>query len=39
MSIDPNRIEAIKTLIEQTSKKELQRLLGFINYLRKFIPN
>lgn len=39
MSIDTGRTEAIKSLKEPTSKKELQRLLGFINYVRKFVPN
>lgn len=39
MKLDPSRIEAIQGLKPPTSKKELQRLLGFINYVRSFIPN
>lgn len=39
ISIDTDRTEAIKSFKEPTSKKELQRLLGFINYVRKFVPN
>lgn len=39
MTLDPSRIEAIQCLKNPTNKKELQRLLGFINYVRSFIPN
>ncbi|KAF0723562.1 Uncharacterized protein FWK35_00028038 [Aphis craccivora] len=39
ISIDTDRTGAIKSLKEPTSKKELQRLFGFINYVRKFVPN
>lgn len=39
ISIDTDRIKAIKLLNEPNNKKELQRLLGFINYVRKFVPN
>lgn len=38
MSLNPSRIEAVKKL-KPNNKKELQRLLGLINYLRSFIPN
>lgn len=36
---DPQRIKAINSMPEPTSKKDLQRYLGMINYLRSFIPN
>lgn len=36
---DLKRIEAITNLKEPTNVKELQRVLGMINYLRCFIPN
>eukprot|EP00102_Acyrthosiphon_pisum_P018369 XP_008190098.1 PREDICTED: uncharacterized protein K02A2.6-like [Acyrthosiphon pisum] len=39
MSLNPSRIEAIKNLKPPNNRKELQRLLGFINYVRSFIPN
>jgi hypothetical protein len=38
MRIDKDRIRAIDELKPPTCKKELQRLLGLINYVRKFIP-
>lgn len=36
---DPNRVKAIVEMKSPNSKKELQRYLGMINYLRSFIPN
>ena len=36
---DPAKITAIMNMPEPTSKKELQRFLGVITYLGKFIPN
>lgn len=39
MTLDPSRIEAIQKLKSPTNKKELQRLLGFLNYVRSFISN
>ena len=36
---DPSKIQAILNMPEPTSKKELQRFLGIITYLGKFIPN
>lgn len=39
VSVDPNRVKAIVEMEEPTSKKELQRYLGMINYLRSFVPN
>jgi hypothetical protein len=37
--IDPNRVEAIKTLSLPRSRKEVQAFLGKINFLRRFISN
>lgn len=39
LEIDPVRIEAIDKLKVPENKTEIQRFLGFINYLSKFIPN
>lgn len=39
VNVDPKRIKAIVNMEHPTSKKELQRFLGMINYLRSFIPN
>lgn len=36
---DPKRIKAISEMTEPSSKIELQRYLGMVNYLRSFIPN
>lgn len=37
MKIDPDRIKAIVELKSPTNKKELQIILGMINYLRRFV--
>jgi hypothetical protein len=37
--IDSNRLEAIQTLSLHISKKEVQSLLGKINFLRRFVSN
>lgn len=37
MKIDPDRIKAILAIKTPTNKKELQIMLGMINYLRNFI--
>lgn len=39
MKPDDYKIEAIKNLKNPQNKKELQSILGAINYLRGFIPN
>jgi hypothetical protein len=39
VEIDPKKIESIKKVQAPTCKKELQRLLGKVNYLRRFICN
>jgi hypothetical protein len=39
VEIDPKKIESIKKVQAPTSKKELQRFLGKVYYLRRFICN
>ena len=39
IKVDPKKVEAISNMALPTSKVELQRLLGMINYLGMFIPN
>ena len=39
VKVDPAKIEAITKVPFQNSVNELQRFLGMIAYLRKFIPN
>ncbi len=39
MKPDPRKIEAITKMPVPTSRAELQRFLGMVNYLGKFIPN
>jgi hypothetical protein len=39
VEIDPKKIELIKKVQAPTYKKELQRFLGKVNYLRRFICN
>ena len=36
---DPDKIEAIQEMPTPKYKQELQRFLGFVNYVGKFIPN
>jgi hypothetical protein len=36
---DPKKVESIKNLEEPTCKRDVQKLLGKINYLRRFISN
>ena len=38
-SPDPDKISAIHNMPTPSSKQDLQRLLGMINYLAKYIPN
>ena len=38
-SPDPDKISAIQEMPTPTSKKDLQRLLGMVNYLAKYIHN
>lgn len=39
VKLDPSKIEAIRNMPTPKSKNDLQRLLGMITYLGKFIPN
>lgn len=39
MKIDPNFVKAILELDSPINKKELQKILGIINFFRQFIPN
>jgi hypothetical protein len=39
IEVDPKRVESIKRIKELTCKKEVQSLLGKVNYLRQFISN
>jgi tagatose-1,6-bisphosphate aldolase len=39
VEIDPKKIDSIKKVQAPTSKRELQRFLGKVNYLRRFICN
>ena len=36
---DPEKIDAIQEMPTPTNKQELQRFLGLVNYVGKFIPN
>lgn len=39
MRSDPDRIKAIIEMPELSNVKDLQRLLGMINYMRSYLPN
>jgi len=39
IEIDPKSVESIRKLKEPTCKRDVQKLLGKINYLRRFISN
>lgn len=39
VSIEPDRVKAIRSFPDPICKKDVQRLLGVINYLSKYIPN
>jgi hypothetical protein len=39
IQIDEKKIESIKKLKEPMCKRDIQKLLGKINYLRRFISN
>lgn len=36
---DPEKVSAIRNMLRRKCKKDLQRLLGMVNYLAKFIPD
>ena len=39
IEIDPKRVEAMKKVEAPTCKKDLQKFLGKVNFLRRFISN
>jgi hypothetical protein len=39
IEIDPKKVEAIRSVKAPTCKKDLQKFLGKVNYLRRFICN
>ena len=39
IEVDPKRIEKIKKVQAPTCKKDMQKFLGKVNYLRRFIAN
>ncbi|XP_008484608.1 uncharacterized protein K02A2.6-like [Diaphorina citri] len=39
MAIDPSKISAVLEMPNPTCKKDLERIIGFFNYLSRFIPN
>ena len=39
LKADPRKIEAICNMPAPTNKEGVQRLLGTVNYLAKFVPN
>ena len=36
---DPEKVRAVAEMPLPTDKKGIQRLMGFVNYLSKFLPN
>jgi hypothetical protein len=39
IEIDPKKVESIEKVAQPTCKKDVQKLLGKINYLQRFIAN
>jgi hypothetical protein len=39
IQIDPKKVESIRKIGEPTCKRDVQKLLGKINYLRRLISN
>jgi hypothetical protein len=39
IQVDPKKVEVISRMKEPTCKRDVQKLLGKINYLRRFIAN
>jgi hypothetical protein len=37
IQVNPKKVESIKKLVELTRKKDVQKLLGKVNYMRRFI--
>ena len=38
LKVDPNKVKAIVDMPKPESKQDLQRILGMVNYLAKFVP-
>jgi len=36
---DPAKLQGVKEMPTPTSKQDVKRLLGMVNYLQKFAPN
>ena len=36
---DPDKVQGIREMPTPTSKQDVKRLLGMVNYLQKFMPN
>ncbi|GJP85822.1 hypothetical protein CLOP_g15919 [Closterium sp. NIES-67] len=39
VEVDPRKIETVQAWLPPTNLQELQFFFGFINYVRRFIPN
>ncbi|KAK9704561.1 RNase H-like domain found in reverse transcriptase [Popillia japonica] len=39
MQVDPDRVKALRELVSPTNKTELQRVIGSLNYVRRYVPN
>lgn len=39
MQIDPDRLDSLNKLDIPKSRIELQRIIGFFNYVRRYVPN
>jgi len=39
IQIDKNKIKAIENMVEPKNKKDLERFLGMMTYVQKFVPN
>jgi hypothetical protein len=39
IELDPKKVDSIGKVAQATCKKDVQKLLGKINYLRRFIAN
>lgn len=39
MKVDPEKVRAVRNMPEPSDRKSLERFLGTVNYLSKFIPN
>ncbi|KAK3740433.1 hypothetical protein QZH41_004601 [Actinostola sp. cb2023] len=39
LKADPDKVQGIKEMLTPTSKQDIKRILGMVNYLQKFAPN